>query len=134
MWSLAGLSHVCHATDAPIFLKEGDRVVFYGDSITAQRLYTTFAETYVVTRFPHMRVEFIDSGWGGDKVTGGGGGAIGVRLPRTFTPHKPTVVTIMLGMNDGGYRPFDDSAFKKFSEGYTNIVDDGSYPTSLAFD
>jgi hypothetical protein len=28
-------------------LKEGDRVVFYGDSITDQRLYTTFTETYV---------------------------------------------------------------------------------------
>ena len=32
-------------------LKDGDRVVFYGDRITDQRLYTTFVETYVVTRF-----------------------------------------------------------------------------------
>ena len=28
-------------------LKPGDRVVFYGDSITDQRLYTTFVETFV---------------------------------------------------------------------------------------
>ena len=34
------------------YLKDGDRVVFYGDSITDQRLYTTFTETFVVTRFP----------------------------------------------------------------------------------
>jgi hypothetical protein len=34
------------------YLKSGDTVVFYGDSITDQRLYTTFAETYAVTRFP----------------------------------------------------------------------------------
>jgi hypothetical protein len=33
------------------FLKDGDRVVFYGDSITDQRLYTTFTETFVLTRF-----------------------------------------------------------------------------------
>jgi hypothetical protein len=31
-------------------LKDGDRVVFYGDSITDQRLYTTFVETYALTR------------------------------------------------------------------------------------
>ena len=33
-------------------LKNGDRVVFFGDSITDQRLYTTFTETFVLTRFP----------------------------------------------------------------------------------
>ena len=42
-------------------LKDGDRVVFYGDSITDQRLYTTFAETYVVTRFPKLNVSFVHS-------------------------------------------------------------------------
>jgi hypothetical protein len=36
------------------YLKDGDRVVFYGDSISEQRLYPTFAETYVVTRFPQL--------------------------------------------------------------------------------
>ena len=39
------------AEDSHFSLKDGDRVVFYGDSITDQRLYTTFTETYVVTRF-----------------------------------------------------------------------------------
>src|SRR2546423_1107391 len=34
------------------YLKDGDRVVFYGDSITDQRLYTAFTESYVITRFP----------------------------------------------------------------------------------
>src|SRR5690242_160155 len=64
------------------YLKDGDRVVFYGDSITDQRLYTTFTETFVVTRFPNLKVTFVHSGWGGDRVTGGGGGPIDVRLKR----------------------------------------------------
>ena len=55
-------------------LKDGDTVVFYGDSITDQRLYTTFTESYVITRFPTLNVAFTHSGWGGDRVTGGGGG------------------------------------------------------------
>ncbi|HZZ20333.1 MAG TPA: SGNH/GDSL hydrolase family protein [Opitutaceae bacterium] len=121
--SLGVFSNACRAGDAPFFLKDGDRVVFYGDSITAQRLYTTLTETYVVTRFPLMKVDFIDSGWGGDKVSGGGGGVIDVRLPRDVFAHKPTVVTVMLGMNDAGYHSFDDTAFAAFSKGYTHIVD-----------
>src|SRR5216117_4464636 len=83
-------------------LKNGDCVVFYGDSITDQRLYTTFVESYVVTRWPDWKIDFIHSGWGGDRVTGGGGGPIDRRLQRDVIAYKPTVVTIMLGMNDAG--------------------------------
>jgi len=104
-------------------LHEGDRVVFYGDSITDQRLYTTFAETYVVTRFPKLNITFVHSGWGGDRVNGGGGGPIDVRLWRDVLPFNPTVVTIMLGMNDGRYRAFDQALFDEFSAGYKHIVD-----------
>src|SRR5437879_6914878 len=75
-------------------LKDGDRIVFYGDSITDQRLYTTFSETYVVTRFPKLDVSFVHSGWGGDRVTGGAGGPIDVRLQRDVFTCKPTVMTI----------------------------------------
>ncbi len=109
------------AQDA-FFLKPNDTVVFYGDSITDQRLYTTFVETYVVTRFPQLPVRFVHSGWGGDRVTGGGGGTIEERLKRDVIAYKPTVMTIMLGMNDGRYRPFDASIFETYSSGYENIV------------
>jgi lysophospholipase L1-like esterase len=104
-------------------LREGDRVVFYGDSITDQRLYTTFTETYVVTRFPRMNIAFVHSGWGGDRVTGGGGGPVDVRLWRDVLPYNPTVVTIMLGMNDGRYRAFDQTFFDEFSTGFKHITD-----------
>jgi lysophospholipase L1-like esterase len=103
-------------------LRDGDRVVFYGDSITDQRLYTTLVETYVLTRFPQLHVAFVHSGWGGDRVTGGAGGGINVRLARDVEAYKPTVVTIMLGMNDGRYRAFNDQIFSIFTGGYTGIV------------
>src|ERR1041384_2453189 len=104
-------------------LKNGDRVVFYGDSITDQRLYTTFTETYVVTRFPKLNVTFVHSGWGGDRVTGGGGGPIDHRLNRDVLFYKPTVMTIMLGMNDGSYRSFDEKIFSTYTTGYQHIID-----------
>jgi len=59
------------AKPPPFYLKPGDRVVFYGDSITDQRLYTTYIESYCVSRFPNDHFTFIHSGWGGDRVTGG---------------------------------------------------------------
>jgi lysophospholipase L1-like esterase len=105
------------------YLRDGDRVVFYGDSITDQRLYTTYTETYVATRFPQLRVSFVHSGVGGDRVTGGWCGPIDLRLSRDVLAHKPTVMTIMLGMNDGSYRAFDPKIFETYSTGYQRIVD-----------
>ncbi len=105
------------------YLKDGDRVVFYGDSITEQRLYTTYVETYVVTRFPQLQVSFVHSGVGGDRVTGGWAGPVDMRLRRDVFAYKPTVMTIMLGMNDGSYRAFDPGIFKTYSAGYQHIID-----------
>src|SRR6266478_2015368 len=107
---------------ADFYLKDRDRVVFYGDSITDQRLYTTFTESYVLTRFPRLIVSFVHSGWGGDRVTGGGGGPIDVRLERDVIAYKPTVMTIMLGMNDGSYRAFNPDIFERYSSGFESIV------------
>jgi lysophospholipase L1-like esterase len=104
------------------YLKNGDRVVFYGDSITEQRLYTTFTEAYVVTRFPKLDVTFVHSGWGGDRVGGGGGGPIDKRLKRDVFAYKPTVMTVMLGMNDASYRAFDQKIFDTYARGYDHIV------------
>jgi len=110
------------AASPGFYLHDGDRVVFYGDSITEQRLYTTFTESYVVTRFPKMNVTFVHSGWGGDRVTGGGGGPIDLRLKRDVFAYHPTVMTIMLAMNDASYRAFDQKIFDVYSKGYEHIV------------
>jgi lysophospholipase L1-like esterase len=110
------------AAAADFAINDGDTVVFYGDSITDQRLYTSFTESYIVTRFPRLHVKFVHSGWGGDRVSGGGGGAIDVRLKRDVLAYQPTVVTIMLGMNDGRYRANDPETFKTFTSGFADIV------------
>lgn len=116
------LSLTALQAQSDFYLHDGDRVVFYGDSITNQRRYTVFAESYVVTRFPGMRVTFVHSGWGGDRVSGGGGGPVDTRLEPDVFAYKPTVMTIMLGMNDGRYRAFDPAIFNDFSQGYQHIV------------
>ena len=103
-------------------LKSGDRVCFYGDSITEQRFYPAEVETYTLTRFPNIRVRFVDAGVGGDTVGGGWAGKIDLRLRRDVFPFHPNIVTIMLGMNDAGYQPFNAKLFTRFQRGYRHII------------
>jgi lysophospholipase L1-like esterase len=109
----------------PFYLKRGDRVLFYGDSITEQNRYasyTAFVESYVVTRFPRLHLNFTNAGWAGDLVGWGPGGTVDERLRRDVFPQRPTVMTIMVGMNDGYYDDFKPTTFKYYSDGYERLL------------
>jgi lysophospholipase L1-like esterase len=106
-----------------VTLHDGDRVVFYGDSITAQRLYTRFMEDFVLTRYPQLHVTFWNAGIPGDTVYGGYTGDMPTRLKRDLLPHQPTVITIMLGMNDGYYMAFNQKYLDAYEEGYRKLLD-----------
>ncbi|MFL6429125.1 MAG: SGNH/GDSL hydrolase family protein [Acidobacteriaceae bacterium] len=104
-------------------IHDGDRIVLYGDSITDQRLYSTFVEEYVLTRFPRWKNQWTQSGVGGDKVSGGWAGPIDLRIQRDLLPYRPNIVTIMLGMNDGYYRQPNAAIQKTYEDGYRSMVD-----------
>lgn len=105
------------------FLQPGDRVVFYGDSITEQRMYSTYVEAFVATRYPNLDVQFFNRGWAGDASWGGGGGTPEERVRRDVAPLKPTVTFVMLGMNDGGYFPYDAKVEAVIREWYGKTLD-----------
>ena len=108
------------------YLRNGDAVVFMGDSITEGGTYTTGVEDYVVTRFPTMHVRFVNSGVGKDTIAGGLVGPMSERLQRDVVPFAPTVVVMMYGMNDGRFKAFDPQAYGAFLSGYSSAL------TSLA--
>ena len=125
LWiAVAGLGLSVWAGEAaPAFdLNDGDRVVFYGDSITQNGDYARFVEAYARSRFPEWKLHFYNAGVGGDTVRGGGAGDIAVRMERDVIRLNPTVVTIMLGMNDGRYRPLDPATLAAFRDGYLAMV------------
>ena len=105
------------------YLRDGDTVVFYGDSITEQNYYNQYVELYTATRLPRMHVHFYGAGVGGDRVSGGSGGSVDERLGRDVFQEKPTVVTIMLGMNDGEYQPTTNATETQYVLGYAHILD-----------
>lgn len=106
----------------PFHLRDGDRVVFYGDSITEQAHYTRPIQVYVRTRCPQLKMSFINSGWAGDRAWGGDGGMLEERLKRDVVAHQPTVVTVMLGMNDGYYTNHSDDALHAFEERIRTLI------------
>jgi lysophospholipase L1-like esterase len=100
------------------FVKDGDRVVMMGDSITEQYLYSSYVEMWTVTRFPAWNLTFRNVGIGGDRSPGGNG-----RFKRDVLPYKPTALTVDFGMNDGGYQPFKEAGFQVYLKGLQGIAD-----------
>jgi len=77
--------------------RDGDVVVFFGDSITHGGYYHEYITDYYRTRFPEARIRFVNSGIGGDTASGA--------MPRVgvdVAEYSPTHVAFHFGMNDVG--------------------------------
>lgn len=99
-------------------LRDGDTVVFLGDSLTAARTYGKFIENYTLLRFPNRKVRFVNAGFGGDTAEGGL-----KRLERDVFAHKATVLTVAYGTNDIGWGVYaDDEHKQKYLDAVRGIV------------
>jgi len=104
---------------AKLDLKEGDTIVFLGDSITHQCLYTQYVEDYFYTRFPKMRLRLHNAGVGGSRAWD----AL-LRFDQDIASYKPKYVTVLLGMNDGHYAEYFDDVFTDYSKNMTKLLDE----------
>jgi lysophospholipase L1-like esterase len=86
------------SANAEYALRDGDVVVFLGDSITEARTYQKVVETYTLLRFPERTVRFFNAGIGGDTAEGGLR-----RLERDVFARGATLVTVSFGINDLGW-------------------------------
>lgn len=143
---LMGLMMACcigRAAEPGFFFHPGDTMVFLGDSITEQRLYTTYLEAYTLTRFPQQSFIFRNAGWNGDTAwlrmrahpnepalfaandsnqQAMIESAVGAGLARDVLPLKPMAVTVDFGMNDHGYQAFRPDIFKAYTRSQAEIV------------
>jgi lysophospholipase L1-like esterase len=140
---LAPVLLAASAVGGEFFFKDGDRIVFLGDSITEQRLYTTYIEAYTLTRHPEWKLFFRNVGWGGDtswlrqrahpdekqlfaadeasqqKMVED---SVGRGLRRDVLPLKPTAITIKFGMNDFSYQKFREDIFKAYVRSQSELA------------
>ena len=91
----AGAASVAYAEP----FRDGDRVVFLGDSLTQGGRYHRIVADYYLTRFPERNIRFFDAGVGGDSVK-----YCWPRFVSDVVRPKPTVVSVMFGSNDAGFR------------------------------
>ena len=136
-------AYATSALAGDFLIHDGDRVVFLGDSITEQRLYTTYIEAYALTRHPNWNLTFRNVGWGGDtswlrqrahpdekQLFAADEAAqqkmveesVGKGLSRDVLPLKPTFVTVKFGMNDHSYQPFREDIFRAYVRSQTEIA------------
>src|SRR5262249_46608210 len=83
-----------------------------------------YLDEYLHNDQPGYAVRLINAGWGGDRVRFGakGTGSPGAlaRVERDVLAHHPTVVVVMLGMNDG--RSTDPGRLLEFRSGMQEII------------
>lgn len=75
--------------------RDGDRWMAVGDSITEGGTYQVWVYLYYATRFPGFDLAVMNGGVGGDSVY-----KVLQRHDWDIAPRQPSVVTLMLGMND----------------------------------
>ncbi|MEI7955103.1 MAG: SGNH/GDSL hydrolase family protein [Verrucomicrobiota bacterium] len=131
------------AAEPEFALHDGDRIVLLGDSITEQKLYTSYLEAYALTRFPKEKFTFFGRGWGGDtawlrmrsfpdeKALHAATGdaqqkliedSVDEALNRDVVAVKPTLVIINFGMNDHNYEAFREDIFKTYVRSQTHLT------------
>src|SRR6188474_3501325 len=104
---------------ADFAIRDGDTVVFLGDSITAARTYGKIIENLTLLRYPDRKVHFINAGWGGDTAAGGL-----KRLQRDVFDKGATLVTVAYGINDIGWGGKADAEHRQiYLDGVRGIVD-----------
>lgn len=121
--SLFSFAPSAKAADA-IPLKQGDRIVFLGDSITAggagQNGYITFIRTALEKKYPDKKIECIGAGISGNKVPN-----LQARVDKDVVAKKPTIVVIYIGINDvwhGEKDPARGTTPEKFTEGLKEVI------------
>ncbi len=99
VWLLLMLTQAAARSEKVRPFQSGDRICFLGDSITKGGSYHQLIELFYALRFPERSIEFLNCGIGGDRashiLT-----APQFRIESDVLSHRPTVVTVMLGMND----------------------------------
>jgi lysophospholipase L1-like esterase len=81
-------------------------------------LYTQYVENFFYTRYPNSRIHFRNAGVSGDRAAD----AL-ARFDDDVAAFKPTIATVLLGMNDASYKDYDAPTFKAYADGMVALCD-----------
>ena len=101
----------------PSLLIENARVAIIGDSITEQKLYSKYIETYLLACTGRKDIRCFQFGWSGERADG-----FAARAANDLSVFKPTVATTCYGMNDGSYQPFNANIGGAYEKNMRNVI------------
>lgn len=101
----------------PSLLLENARVAIIGDSITEQKLYSKYIETYLLACTGRKDIKVFQFGWSGETAAG-----FKARLDNDLSVFNPTVATTCYGMNDGRYVPYAEVIGKDYEANMRAVV------------
>lgn len=117
------------AGDATHPFKEGDRIVFVGDTLIERDGAYGFLETEILRRFPELRITFRNIGWSGDTPTGISRAYFDApdvgfkRLVEQVQATQPTLLFIGYGMADS-LENADPRAFEASMNHFLDAIKD----------
>ncbi|MBL8826496.1 MAG: SGNH/GDSL hydrolase family protein [Planctomycetaceae bacterium] len=117
-----------HAAD-DFYLRDGQRVLFFGDSITQGGGYVQLIDAFLTTRLPEQTFEIVNHGISSETVSGTSEIDHTPRRPdahkrfaRDVAAWKPDVLVACFGMNDGNYHSFDPERFAAYQAGVQRLL------------
>jgi lysophospholipase L1-like esterase len=99
-------------------LKNGDVIAICGDSITEQKEYSVFIETYLLACKPADNLRIVQIGWSGEQAP-----AFLSRIGSDVLPFHPTVATTFYGMNDGHYGSMSPAIGQAYNDAMKGSID-----------
>jgi lysophospholipase L1-like esterase len=114
------------ASIAPFTLRDGDRILFLGNSLMENDLLYGYLELALTTRWPDRNVTFRNIGWSGDTVFGDARSYFTnpptpyELLMKQITDARPTVVFVAYG---GIEAQEGEAGMTRFNEGLNKLLD-----------
>jgi lysophospholipase L1-like esterase len=103
---------------AESLLPPNARVAVIGDSITEQKIYSKYIETYLLACTGRSDIKVFQFGWSGERA-----GGFAARLENDLAIFNPNVATTCYGMNDGSYRPYAPEVGAEYEKNMRLVID-----------
>lgn len=103
---------------AESILPPNARVAVIGDSITEQKIYSRYIETYLLACTGRSDIKVFQFGWSGERA-----GGFAARLENDLAVFNPNVATTCYGMNDGSYRPYAPEVGAEYEKNMRLVID-----------
>ena len=94
------------------------RVAVIGDSITEQKIYSKYIETYLLACTGRSDIKVFQFGWSGERA-----GGFAARLENDLAVFNPNVATTCYGMNDASYKPYAPEIGAEYEKNMRAVVE-----------